>query len=69
VDFTLGLDVGGLLRGGFLPDDMRLSLTARNLLDRRPPLLVGALANTLLYDPTNANAEGRILALRVVSRW
>jgi outer membrane receptor protein involved in Fe transport len=69
VDFTLGLDVGGLLRGGFLPHDMRLSLTARNLLDRSPPLLVGALANTLLYDPTNANAEGRILALRVVSRW
>ena len=52
--------------GGFL-GDTRLSLTAHNVFDTKPPFV-----NTpagLAYDSYNADPQGRFLALQIAKQW
>lgn len=69
-DLSLGYDFAasqGLL------SDARLGLSIVNLTDRNPPFIDGGTAaNDVLadpYDPANATAFGRILALTFGKRW
>lgn len=44
------------------------TFSVTNLFDRSPPRVAGN-SNGILYDPANANAMGRYIALRLVNRW
>src|SRR3546814_13075763 len=52
---------------------LRISLAARNLLNRAPPAVAGAsggpLSRGLGFDPPNASALGRFLSVTVSTRW
>ncbi|MBL8270567.1 TonB-dependent receptor [Steroidobacter sp.] len=45
----------------------RLSLSAQNLFDRDPPFVAGV--EGLNFDPTNASAMGRFVAIEVGKQW
>jgi iron complex outermembrane recepter protein len=50
--------------------DFRLSLSATNLLDAAPPRTAYGLTSTTIgYDPENANALGRVVALALTRSW
>lgn len=70
-DLSLGLDVAQLGPRNPWTDGLRIVLSARNLLDKDPPLMHGPPipGQVLLYDPTNATGEGRILTLRLMKHW
>ncbi len=50
---------------------LRLALSATNLLDRGPPHIAATdtTAQQIAYDPTNANAIGRLVSLTVTKAW
>src|SRR3546814_13125737 len=52
---------------------LRISLAARNLLNRAPPAVAGSsggpLSRGLGFDPQNASALGRFLSVTVSKRW
>jgi len=52
---------------------LRVSLAARNLLNRAPPAVAGSsggpLSRGLGFDPQNASALGRFLSVTVSKRW
>lgn len=54
-------------------DASRISLTIRNAFDRSPPHIDAASSGRLLqgvgFDPTNADALGRVVAIAVTKRW
>lgn len=70
LDAQISYDTGdgaGLIHG------LRVSLAARNLLDRDPPAVTGSsggpLSRGLGFDPQNASALGRFLSLSLSKRW
>jgi outer membrane receptor protein involved in Fe transport len=65
-DLGVGLRTAALVDGG-LWDDLQLSLSVQNLFDSDPPFADDF--SRLLYDPTNANALGRIVVMRIGKRW
>jgi outer membrane receptor protein involved in Fe transport len=46
-----------------------LALSALNLFDRDPPFALGVFGNNVNYDPNNANAAGRTVAVQGTYRW
>ncbi|WP_407352494.1 TonB-dependent receptor domain-containing protein [Luteimonas sp. R10] len=70
LDAQLSYDTGD---GDGLTSGLRLSLSARNLLDRPPPAVAGAsggpLSRGLGFDPQNASALGRFVSLMLSKRW
>jgi iron complex outermembrane recepter protein len=64
VDLQLGYDLGELLRG------TRISLSASNVFDRRPPYVNNRTINSASgFDPENASAVGRLIAVQLVKSW
>jgi iron complex outermembrane receptor protein len=64
VDLQLGYDLGKILPG------TRLSLSASNLFDRKPPYVENAnIFSASGYDPDNASPVGRLVALQLVKTW
>ncbi|WP_449472619.1 TonB-dependent receptor domain-containing protein [Sphingobium chungangianum] len=64
VDLNLSYDLDRLLAG------TRISLSATNLFDRRPPYVnIQTLASASGFDPENASAVGRLLAVQLVKSW
>ena len=67
VDLQLGYDLGqknGLLQG------VRLALSVSNLFDRDPPYVNNATPSSASgFDPENASATGRVVALQVTKAW
>lgn len=70
LDLTVGFKSGSRPRLPMLRD-WHVMLAARNLFDEDPPLMGGNLvfAQRLRYDPTNANAEGRVVTLRLMREF
>lgn len=65
-DLTLGFDFGRLSNPGVLRDSA-ISLSAQNLFDRDPPVVL--TANGAQFDANNANVYGRIVQLSVMKRF
>ena len=65
-DATLSYDTGA---GGGLLGGLRLTLTAQNLFDRDPPLVINGGGSPILFDPTNASALGRLVSVQVTKKW
>lgn len=64
VDLTLSYKFDRILGG------TRISLSATNLLDRRPPYVnLQTLQSASGFDPENASAIGRLVALQLVTSW
>ncbi len=64
LDLQLGYDLGKLVPG------TRLSLSASNLFDRKPPYAENAnIFSASGYDPDNASPIGRLVALQLVKTW
>lgn len=64
VDVQLGYDLDKILPG------TRLSLSASNLFDRKPPYAENAnIFSASGYDPDNASPIGRLIALQLVKTW
>ncbi|MBJ7437805.1 MAG: TonB-dependent receptor [Sphingopyxis sp.] len=64
VDLQLGYDLGHFLPG------TRLSLSISNLFDRKPPYVENAnIFSASGFDPDNASAVGRLVALQLVKTW
>ena len=69
VDARLAYDFSSHFSSGFLAGAV-LSLSAQNLLDRRPPAVqVISPDRDLGFDPTNADPLGRLVALELVKSW
>jgi len=70
LDAQVSYDTG---EGPRLVDGVRISLSARNLLDRAPPAVSGSsggpLSRGLGFDPQNASALQRFLSLSLSKRW
>ncbi len=64
-DLNLGLNFGALYHSGFL-HRTRIALSAQNLFDRNPPLVLTAAGAS--FDANNANIFGRIISLQM-SMW
>lgn len=66
VDAQIGyrFDKGSALAG------LRLSLSATNLFNGKPPYVLNSVyGQTLAYDPSQANAIGRLISLRAALSW
>jgi len=50
-------------------DNMRLTLSSTNLLDRDPPFVAGNFGFSVNFDPNVANPYGRIIALQATKKW
>ena len=48
---------------------LRIALSVSNITDRKPPFVYNPANPGLNFDPTNANALGRALALTLTKRW
>ena len=70
VDIHVGYDLGGLMSSDVLKD-ARLSLDVTNLLDAEPPYVnsVPSANGGGGFDPQNANAIGRIVAVSISKRF
>jgi len=64
VDLQFGYDLDKILPG------TRVSLSASNLFDRKPPYVENAnIFSASGYDPDNASPVGRLVALQLVKTW
>ncbi|MDA8247541.1 MAG: TonB-dependent receptor [Rhodospirillales bacterium] len=61
-DLDLGFDFGAIYQSGFM-QNTRVSLSAQNLFDRTPPLVL--TAGGAAFDGNNANVFGRIITLQL----
>ena len=66
VDVNIGYRFSGT--GNGLLNDTRLSLIGLNVFDEDPPFILDDFAS-INYDPTNANAFGRTIAVQIVKAW
>lgn len=70
VDLTLGFDTGD--RGSWLTSNFGITLSAQNLFNTDPPLVVnqaGLAGSALRFDPTFASPLGRVLQVQVSKRF
>ena len=67
VDVSAQLDASKLGQSEIL-SGLTATLTAENIFARDPPAFAGSSIGTG-FDPTNSNAFGRILSVRVVKNW
>jgi outer membrane receptor protein involved in Fe transport len=65
VDLQLSYETGNRFRAWL--DDTRFSLSAQNVFDEDPPFVNNRLG--VGYDPTNADALGRFIALQITTSW
>ena len=63
VDMNVKYDFSSPMFG----NETSLSLSVQNLLDRDPPFIVNSRGTG--FDPTNATAIGRFIALAATHRW
>ena len=61
-DLDLGFDFGAIYQSGFM-QNTRVSLSAQNLFDRTPPLVL--TSGGAAFDGNNANVFGRIVTLQL----
>jgi outer membrane receptor protein involved in Fe transport len=66
VDLNLRYDFGD--RGAWWSDGATLSASVRNAFDRDPPFVNNQILR-MGYDPENADARGRVVALQIAKRW
>ncbi|MFL6603246.1 MAG: TonB-dependent receptor plug domain-containing protein [Steroidobacteraceae bacterium] len=66
LDLTVGFDLGRLSNSGFLKDSA-ISVSAQNLFDRDPPIVL--TSGGAQFDANNANVFGRIVQLNVMKRF
>ncbi len=64
---TADMQVRWTGQGGGWSDQLSVALNVRNLLDRDPPFFDGPQG--LGFDPTSANALGRVIGLQLTKGW
>ncbi len=71
VDLQLTYDTGPATASGWgWLDDLRVALSAQNVLDEDPPFVTTPLALFEIgFDPINASPVGRFLSLTAIKRW
>ena len=68
VDLFLGFDTTDWTDSPWLTDTV-FSVSVQNLLDEDPPFVTGILGAERNFDPDNANALGRFIAVQATRRW
>ncbi|WP_293701618.1 TonB-dependent receptor [Sphingopyxis sp. UBA6734] len=67
---TFDLQVGAKIASGSDGRTLRLALTVNNIFDRNPPYVRFLTSNSAFgYDPEQASAVGRVVALQAVIAW
>jgi outer membrane receptor protein involved in Fe transport len=70
VDLNLSYNFADRAQSSIL-SDLRLSLSAQNVLDRAPPRVgtLNSVGYSLGYDPSNASPLGRFIAFGLTKQW
>lgn len=67
-DATVAYDTGPDM-GTSLLSNLRLSVSAQNLFNRNPPLVLSSATTPYAFDAQNANVFGRIVTLSITKKW
>jgi iron complex outermembrane recepter protein len=68
VDLTLMYDTRDRFSNRLLRD-LRLTLSAQNITDARPPLVLNNGTTPVRFDPQNANPLGRFISFQIDKQW
>lgn len=68
LDATLSFDTGPDFKAGWL-SNVRVSLSAQNLFDKKPPLVLSSATTPFAFDTQNANVLGRVMTFSITKQW